>query len=280
MINLYAFADEVGRDLQMQIEAMRRNGLDGLEIRAVDEFKASALPELPMEKAREIKARLDGNGLRVFSVGSPIGKIKLDDPFEPHLDAFKRTLELAHCLGAENLRLFSFLTGGVYDGDAVLERLRRFADAGKDTGIVLCHENEKGIFGDNAERCLLILQNIPELKAVFDPANFVQCGQDTLEAYNMLKPYIHYMHIKDALPDGTVVPAGQGAGNVAYIARDLIKNGKCNFTLEPHLPIFHEQAEEDRKRLAGLTYPDRDSAFDTAAKAFDAITGRQEKRNG
>ena len=90
----------------------------------------------------------------------------------------------------------------------------RFVDVAKSYDIKICHENEKGIYGDNATRCLDIHKAIPELGGIFDPANFVQCKQDTLEAWEMLKSYVKYLHIKDANELGKVVPAGEGIGNV------------------------------------------------------------------
>ena len=117
-----------------------------------------------------------------------------------------------------------------------------FVDTAKGSGLILLHENEKGIYGDNAARCLDVLESIgsEDLKAVFDPANFVQCKQETFpEAYNMLKPYIEYMHIKDALEDGNVVPAGMGIGKVKEILADLKSSNYEGFlSLEPHLSNF------------------------------------------
>lgn len=95
-----------------------------------------------------------------------------------------------------------------------MERLERFLEASAGSGVTLCHENEKGIYGDTAARCADIHQTLPAFKAVFDPANFIQCGQDTAEAWERLSPYVEYLHIKDALSDGTVVPAGKGIGRI------------------------------------------------------------------
>ena len=58
----------------------------------------------------------------------------------------------------------------------------------------------------------LVALETDELDGVFDPANFVQCGIDTIEAFELLQDRITYLHIKDALPDGSVVPAGKGHG--------------------------------------------------------------------
>ncbi len=276
-VRIYAFADEACSRVDGQIEALLRNDLDGLEIRGVD---GTNISDISLEKAREVKSKLDANGLCVFSIGSPIGKIGINDEFEIHLDKFKHTIELAHILGAKNMRLFSFYIDGDAYGykDKVLERMNKLAEVSRGSGITLCHENEKGIFGDIPERCAVIHENIPEIKAVFDPANFVQCGVNTLDAYGKLKNYIHYMHIKDALFDGRVVPSGYGEGNVSDIVTDLIENGKTFFTLEPHLTVFEGlsglEREGEKSNIGSFSYPDANTAFDAAVTAFDKIIGR------
>lgn len=275
-MRLFAFADEASPQIDLQIAAMKRNGLNGLEIRGVDGTNVS---EVSLEKAKEVRCKLDDAGLITWSVGSPIGKIDIEkDDFSAHVEKFKHTLEIANVLGAENIRLFSFfIPQGKNAADyknEVLERLNTFVELAADTGVDLCHENEKGIFGDVAARCLQIHQEIPTLKGVFDPANFVQCGQDTLEAWKLLKPYVKYMHIKDALSDGRVVPAGKGAGNLNAIVGDFAGFGR-ELTIEPHLAVFAGLQDLEREGETGnvgrYVYPSNDAAFDAACTALKEI---------
>jgi sugar phosphate isomerase/epimerase len=147
-------------------------------------------------------------------------------------------------------------------------------DAAAGRGIDLCHENEKGIYGDMAVRCLELHKAFPALKAVFDPANFIQCGQDTWEGWQMLKPYVKYLHIKDAVADGTVVPAGRGLGNVPYIVSDYLARGGEVMTLEPHLYDFTGLAALENGKVTSLGvshYKDNDEAFDAATAALRNI---------
>lgn len=275
-INIYAFADEASASIDMQIAAMKRNGLQGLEIRNVDGTNVS---DISLEKAEEVHQKLKAAGLKVWSVGSPLGKIGIEDAFEPHLEKLKHTLEVAKILECNNIRMFSFyLPGGKNPEEyreEVMRRLMAMVAAAKDTGITLCHENEKGIYGDNAARCLDIHKEIPELGGIFDPANFIQCGQETLEAWNMLHPYIKYMHIKDALESGMVVPAGAGTGHVKEILDDFLARGGDSVTIEPHLTVFEGLRElegRDREiKVAEFNYPDADTAFDTACNALKAL---------
>ena len=268
---LVAFADEAAPDLAGQIEAMQENGVELLEIRGVD---GQNIDGISATKAKSIRKMLGFSGLAVWSLGSPFGKIGINDDFAPHLDSFKHSLELADILGAKHIRLFSFY--GTSDIDPVLERLNAFIEAAKGTDIVLCHENEKGIYGDTAAKCLEIHKALPQLRAVFDPANFIQCGQDTIEAWEQLSPYVEYMHIKDALPDGSVVPAGKGAGELPYLLSQY--KGEV-LTVEPHLSVFEgfDKLETDQKTKMRYTYPDSRTAFTAAVDALkDIIRGGQQ----
>ena len=279
-IQIYAFADEASPTLAGQIAALRRNGMQGLELRGLDGENVSGLS---LKKAAEVRERLADAGLVVWSAGSPIGKIDIvRDDFAAHMDLLRHTVDVSRALGAARLRMFSFYIPGGEDParyrDEVMERLTRMAEAAEGSGVTLCHENEKGIYGDVAARCLDIHESVPALGGVFDPANFIQCGQDTSEAWAMLKPHITYLHIKDALKDGSVVPAGHGEGHVAEIIADYVASGGTALTLEPHLNVFDglsalEQAG-NRSAVGRYAYESSDAAFDAAASALRKILDR------
>ena len=275
--SIYAFADEASPMMDEQIAALLRNGMDGVELRNVD---GESVSDISLNKARAVREKLDGAGLTTWSIGSPIGKIDIvKDDFRAHLDKLRHTVEVARVLGAGNIRMFSFYCpAGEQPSayrDEVMERLTRMAEVCEGSGVKLCHENEKGIYGDNAERCLDIHRSVPALAGVFDPANFIQCGQDTAEAWAMLKPWVKYMHIKDALADGTVVPAGCGVGDVKRIVKDYLANGGAALTLEPHLRVFSGLErlgrEGDTRSVGGYAYESGDAAFDAAAAALRTI---------
>ncbi len=276
-LRIFAFADEASSQIDGQIAALRRNGLQGLEIRNVGGQNVS---DISLEKAREVHKKLTDAGLSVWSIGSPIGKIDIQkDDFEQHLQKYLHTLEIARALGAEKLRMFSFYLPKGQDPapfrQQVIDRLSRMAELAQGSGVALCHENEKGIYGDVASRCLEILQAVPQLQGVFDPANFVQCGQETWAAWEMLHERIIYMHIKDALPDGRVVPAGAGVGNVARILSAFRAQGGDAVTLEPHLQVFSGLAGLERagdtSDVGSYCYESNDAAFDAACAALKGI---------
>ena len=229
----------------------------------------------------EFKKILDDQGIKVSALGSPIGKIGIKDAFAPHLDKFKHAINLAGILETGYIRMFSFYIPENENPekyrDEVLERWHGFVQAAKNTGIILAHENEKGIYGDNAERCLDIIEsmNVSYVRAVFDPANFIQCNEETFpKAYNMLKPYICYMHIKDALYEsGKVVPAGFGDGKVPEILKDIDKsfNGEMVLSLEPHLGSFVGMANLEKSLDLSNMEESGPGKFEIAVKALRNI---------
>ena len=276
-MKIYAFADEASPSIDEQIAAMKRNGLNGLEIRGVDGENVSVIS---LNKAREVRRKLEDAGLSVWSIGSPIGKIDIKNgDFDAHLDQLRHTLDVARELDAKNLRMFSFYIPAGENPAAyrqqVIDQVGRMLCAGEGSGILYCHENEKGIYGDTADRCNELLRIFPAMKGVFDPANFIQCGQETWSAWELLKPHIHYLHIKDALADGSVVPAGKGLGHVKRIAEAYIAQGGCAATIEPHLRVFDGLKELERAGKASSVglycYDSSNAAFDAACGAFKEL---------
>ena len=270
---LAAFADEASSNFDEQIKAMERNGVDMLEVRGVDGENVAKISSV---KAKEIKRKLDDAGLSVWSVGSPVGKTKIQDDFSFEAEQFKRVLETAYITQAKCIRLFSFYgTDGKSEyRDEVFERLSRYVEMAKGSDIVLCHENEKGIYGDIGSRCLEIHRAIPEIKAVFDPANFIQSGQETLSAWEMLRPFVYYFHIKDCAENGSIVPAGHGVGKLPQLISDYKGLASNVLTVEPHLTKFVGLAalESDGKsEVGGLLFKNNDEAFDCAVDSLKSI---------
>lgn len=273
-IKLAAFADEASVDFDGQILAMKENGIGLLEMRGVDEINVS---KLTVQQAKEAKKKLDDNGLAVWSLGSPIGKIKITDDFAPELDLFKHILEIASVTDAKCIRMFSFYgtEGKCEYRDEVFERLSKYVEAAKGSGIVLCHENEKGIYGDIPERCLEIHREFSDIKAVFDPANFVQCDVDVLSAWDLLEPYVYYGHIKDADAEGNIVPPGEGIGRIKEYLPRFVAKGCTVLTLEPHLADFAGlsdlEEEGDKSKVGGMRFANNREAFDYATRSLKSI---------
>jgi sugar phosphate isomerase/epimerase len=241
MWTLSGFADEIGPDLSLQLDVVTGLGLKYIELRSA--WDTNVL-DLTAAQRAEVGAALKERGIRVSSIGSPIGKIGITEDFEPHLDRMRHCVEVAQEFEAPFIRLFSFFmpTGAnpADHRDEVLRRMDALAAIGGAAGIAMVHENEKDIYGDIPSRCHDIVQSVDNehLQIAWDAANFVQCGvRPYSEGYTMLRPHLTYVQIKDALlADGTVVPAGAGDGEVRETVRALAEDGFDGFfSLEPHL---------------------------------------------
>lgn len=252
---LSGFSDEIDEKIDVQFRVLKELGIDHFEVRGVD---GKNIADLTDEEVSLLHTKMKEQGIKVSSIGSPIGKIGITDAFEPHFEKFKRVVWVAKKLETKFIRVFSFFIARDEEParyrEEVLARLSKMIAYAEKEDVVLLHENEKDIYGDTVERCLDLMENLycENFKAVFDPANFIQCGQDTKEGFDKLEKYLAYMHIKDALADGSVVPAGAGIGNLDYILKQLKTSGYCGFlSLEPHLGNFKglEALENDDTML-------------------------------
>jgi len=252
LIRLSAFADEISADLNEQVEVLRSEHIDFIDLRGV--WNTNVL-DLTDQQVTEIKRALDASGIGVSAIASPIGKIPIDASFEEHLQRFHRAIELARFFHTPYIRIFSFYPPVSEDKahgeqessdpsiwrNEVLRRLGEMTSLVRDTNIILLHENEKDIYGDTVARCIDLLQTIndPHFQSIFDPANFIQCGQTTYpDALEALRPWVRYIHVKDALADGTVVAAGEGKAQWVTVLKRLYADDYDGFfSLEPHLAL-------------------------------------------
>jgi len=236
------FSDEIDASVDVQFAYLKQLGITHFEPRGID---GKNITELTLDEARALKSKMDAAGICVSAIGSPIGKIKITDPMEPHMELLRHTIDIAHILDAKNIRIFSFYLPEGDDPsiwrDAVMERMKQMAALAEQEGVVLMHENEHAIYGESAEACLDLLKTVqsPALSCVFDPANFALLGYDAYQAFTLLKDHIAYFHIKDALPHDKIVPAGHGAGHIPEILAEMpLKDEPYLLTLEPHMGRF------------------------------------------
>ncbi|WP_125609559.1 sugar phosphate isomerase/epimerase family protein [Specibacter cremeus] len=266
---LSGFGDEIDPDPAVQAAVMLALGAGHIEVRSA--WGTNVVELEPVQVAR-LKEILDGAGLKVSAVASPIGKVDVGLPADHEVVRLRRIISVAQALDTRYIRIFSYFRGAQQTlediRDAVMERMKLLAAEAEKAGMVLLHENEKDIYGDTPERVLDIMQTVdsPALRAAWDNANFVQVGvRPFTDAYAMLRPYLEYLQVKDAIAgSGEVVPTGQGDGELEETLAALIADGYAGFaSLEPHLASAHE--------LGGFSGP---GAFGEAARAFRTMTDR------
>jgi len=224
------------------------------------------------------KKQLDDRGFKVPCIGSPLGKIKMDDNFDEHIELLKHSCDVAKAFGTDLIRIFSFYpsAGANIDDqrDAVMERLSAMVDVAQKANCILMHENESDIYGRKAPGVLDIFSTIKSkyLQSIFDPANFVaEKVRPYDDCWNKgLRELTVYFHIKDKkIGAATCVPAGQGDGQFDLVFADVKKlNFSGYMTLEPHM----KQAE----RYKGFTGPEMfaeavQGLKDVLTKAWDTV---------
>jgi sugar phosphate isomerase/epimerase len=270
MWTLSGFIDEISPDFTQQCEVAAGLGLKYAEVRSA--WNVNIL-DLDPARLDVMKQTLAAYGLQVSSIGSPIGKIFIDEDFPPHLERMRHAVEVAQFFGAPYIRIFSFFmrpgADPVAHRDEVIDRMTALTRVAEDADVILLHENEKEIYGDVPSRCLDIVRSVgsPYLRLAWDPANFVQVGvRPYTDGYGILRTHLEYVQIKDAhAADGTVVPAGEGDGEVSRTISALHHDGFDGFfSLETHL--------NSSNALGGFSGPD---LFRTAWQALTDILKTQ-----
>ena len=270
-VRLSAFSDEAGVSLREQIDALHRNNIALTELRSVDNTNVA---ELTLERAKSIWATLKSEGIALSAVGSPMGKVKISTDIEVYLDTVKHICELANIFETDRIRMFSFFESHG-EREKVIDNLNRMVEVAASYGVGLYHENEKGIYGDTAERVLDLRENVKGLHFVYDPANFLQVGESADKTLPLLAPISDYFHIKDVISEGGIlVPAGDGDGDIpgliSMLDRDTV------MTIEPHLMVFAGYDKIDGEKLNHKFYFENNSqAFDTAVASLKKIFNNQ-----
>lgn len=259
-IRLCAFADEAGSTLNNQISALKRNNISLLELRSID---GKNVLDFSIEEASHYYDILKKNGIEVFSIGSPIGKVDIDCDFEDYQEKVIKICQIAKVFHTDKVRMFSFYKAH-NQREKVFLYLKKMVDIANKLGIKLYHENEKDIYGDNLNRVQDLINANLGLKFVYDPANFIQVGEEADDTLKNLVNKMDYFHIKDVIKSsGDIVPAGYGNGKIreliSMIDRDVV------FTIEPHLAVFNGYYDIDKTPIKNsLYFASNDEAFDAA----------------
>jgi 3-dehydroshikimate dehydratase len=269
MIRLSAFADEISQVPVEQLDVLARHGIHHVEFRAIH---GTNVLDLSHAQHEEFLGLLRSRGFGLSAIGSPIGKIRITEPFDEHLARFGRALDLADFYETPRIRVFSFYIPPGDDPAAhrpeVMNRMTELARRSADRGVTLLLENEKGIYGDTAQRVRELLETVdsPALVHAFDPANFVEVGQPVDAAWKLLRTWVKHLHIKDYDAKKHVnVPAGQGDGQIPSVLEQAVRAGYDGFAvLEPHLVVA--------ELSFGFTGPER---FADAAAALKGILDEQ-----
>ncbi|QEG40219.1 sugar phosphate isomerase/epimerase family protein [Roseimaritima ulvae] len=255
---LTGFADEAANDklVLQQFCAFAALGLRYYSIRFIDAGQGvKNVMQLSDEEIATVRQQQDEYGLKVSSIGSPIGKVKLQDvddgtanrfvPFDKYLDEeVRRACELANAFDAKLIRGFAFYhpkgTAAEDHLEQVSDQLGQIAEMCDSHGLTFGLEVEANLVGQTGQLLADIHRRVnhPAMLTIFDAANIVTQGftaDETYAQYLAMKPSLGWVHIKDYAdpsPGGRIthvdeaslknfVPADCGDSGHEAILRDL-----------------------------------------------------------
>jgi sugar phosphate isomerase/epimerase len=237
---LTAFADEVGPELSVQVDALVENGIQGLVVRSLNNINVL---ELTLNDLEQIQAECQDRGLHVSCVGSPVNKV----PYHVmgrarELDRLRKACYAAARLNTKKIRLFTPEVAVAEHDDLaemVIDWMREQKRVAADHGLVLLHENDGkywGAYPENAKRLFGELGD-ETFRAAFDFANSTLQGFSVDDWFPWIIPYLDTLHLKDAIQKPPqVVPVGEGEGRIAETLSNLFEaNWDGPLTVEPHL---------------------------------------------
>jgi len=271
-IILSAFADEAAysKTAREQFAALSALGLSYYSPRFVDVTaagKVKHVTELDDAELKRLAKLQEDYGLKVTSIGSRIGKVKLLDQDDgshnkyvdpkTYLDTVVAdTIRTGQALGAKLIRGFSFYHPAGKDPQPYVQqaadRLGPIVEACAKAGQVFGLEVEANLVGQNGRLLAALAKavNSPHLVCIFDGAN-ISCQNinalDCYAEYVAMRDCFGWMHIKDYRIDASLkwtgvvdeerlknfVPADIGDSGHELILRDL----------KQHLPVIEKRMQ-------------------------------------
>ncbi len=266
-IKLAAFSDEADSSINGQITELNKCGVYYTEPRFIN---GKNVADYNYNDCKEFCKIFADGGIKVWSVGSPLGKVDIDTDINAYLDTVKRVCENACALNTDKIRVFSFYNA--YEKrEKVFENLAKMVEVAKTFNVDLYHENEKDIYGDVLSRVKDVLDNVEGIKSVYDPANYIQVGEKADDTLLALHKRADYFHIKDVVEaTGELVPAGYGDGKIDKLIEMIDKD--TVLTLEPHLAIFDAFKDIDNTELKHkFKFTSNKEAFSFAVKSLKEL---------
>ena len=267
-MRLGIITDELSSDLDAALDACARLGLTEVELRTLGGRSILALTDAELHAAVE---QVRERGLAISALAAPLFKCSLPDAPAPagalHGAAATATIEdswrlLARALEVAGefeipvVRTFSFWR--VADPAVVFEQvvaaLREALDRARGTGVQLALENEHDCNFATAAETARVLDRLPELRVIWDPANHVRGGGPLEDS--VLRGYeerIAHVHLKDVDDTGTWVCLGDGLVPYRSVFDWLLGFGYDGaLSFETHCRIDGSVAKATRRSLGAL----------------------------
>ncbi|MCK5843869.1 MAG: sugar phosphate isomerase/epimerase [Victivallales bacterium] len=275
------FADEAGKDFDIQIKATKELGWSNIETRAL---MGGNLASITDEEFETVCAKLDEAGVKFNCFGSGVGNwaTSIEEPPNASYEELRKAIPRMRKLGIKMARVMSFPVKDTSKfeefADEAITRMKTIAKIAEDGGILALVENCAGWATGSPDHMVRTMEavNSPAMKVVFDTGNPVfdpdvrtpqpHKMQNAWEFYQAVKPWIEYVHIKDGVfKDGKqkFTFAGEGDGQVRRIVKDLLANGyDGGISMEPHMAVvFHDDSVKSEAEIQYQNYVEYGKRF-------------------
>jgi len=262
MYKTSVITDEISQDLKVAAQMAREYGLQGLEIRSVNEKNPF---QMSKEDTKFVKSVADDFGFEICAVSSPMYKCDFNDlaTRKVHEETFRRMMETMHDWGTTRIRTFDFFNmhdGGAHQ-DEIVELYHKLADVAEDAGVTMLLESEPSVNSVNIQLLVDFLKKVnrKSVQAVYDPGNEVadvNAPWPYPTGYELLKPYLRHVHVKDLKRGAEMTPVPLGEGDVDFhgIFAALKRDGYDGWvSLETHYRI-KRMSDEDLVRPQGSSF--------------------------
>lgn len=296
MINnfiLSGFTDEASSDILDQIRVTKELGWQYLSARTMGTANIHDIPESEFENVCEL---LKENNIQVAEFGTLIGTWakSIHTDFDITIKEIDRCIPRMQKLGVSHARVMSYAQEPWGDDQFDKERFKRLkyiTARFKDAGLQALHENCMNWGGFSADHTMRLLDEVPDLKLVFDTGNPIfqrdrskpssnsaneesYPWQDALEFYHRVKHAITHVHVKDAIIENDkprYTFAGEGHGHVKVILKDLLDSGfQCMIAIEPHMgKVFHDSSQDTDPQKAYDIYLEYGRRFESLINALN-----------
>ncbi|HVJ81060.1 MAG TPA: TIM barrel protein [Planctomycetia bacterium] len=272
---LSGFGDEaaVGKSAVEQLAAMSALGFNYYSVRFVDlGLGVRNVMKLDDEEIGRLVALHHQYEMKVCSIGSPIGKVKIADvkdgtsnvfrPFAEYLEQdVMHAISLANRLETKLVRGFSFYPPKGKDPEPyfqqTVDQLGKIADRCRRNGVVFGLELEANLMGSSGLMLYRLHKavNNPAMVTVFDGGNLSSQNlppHRCYEEYLRMRDSIGWMHVKDYKIDPELVWDG-------HVDEERLKNfvpvdiGDSGY--EPVLRDFRERLAKANQQMQSLGAP-------------------------
>lgn len=245
---LSGLADEAADSIAGQIAAHQALGWSAVELRLLNGRQFASAAVTADEFAYAMDA-LEASGMRVSGFASAIGNWSrpITGDFQQDLADLRVLIPRMQRAGTRLVRTMGWMQASTSDSDWRDEGIRRYREMAKlaaDADIILLHENCEGWGGSSPAKARAFMEAVdhPHVRYLFDIGNTVSYGLPTLPFYEAVKPFIGYVHVKDARrnPAGgksnSFTYPGQGDALVREVLSDLLRTGyNAGLSIEPHV---------------------------------------------